>query len=205
MKLLIAGFVLSLFGSLPPGLISLTVAYTAIRRSVVAALLLAAGASCAEFFQAWAAVVLSDWFLSHPVVEQIFRWVAVVVFAGLGLHLLFLAKPPKTPLKLPSISLPHQFGKGVIISAFNLLAIPYWFAYCGWLHIEGWWEEGHFSTIIFAFGVTLGTMFSLSLYAWLGLAIMKRSKKIARRANQIVGIIFLGLAIKLLLQLLLKI
>ena len=45
MKLLLAGFVLSLLGSLPPGLINLSVAYIAIRRSFFAAMALGAGAA----------------------------------------------------------------------------------------------------------------------------------------------------------------
>jgi len=53
MILLCAGVILSLFGSLPPGLISLSVAQTAIARTLPAALFLAIGAAFAEFFQAW--------------------------------------------------------------------------------------------------------------------------------------------------------
>ncbi len=204
MTLLLAGFVLSLFGSLPPGLISLTVAYSAIRNGIAAALVLAAGAASAEFFQAWAAVTLSDWFLSHPSVEQGFKWAAFAVFTAIGTYLLFLAKPPKAPKDLPQGSWHKQFGKGVLLSAFNLLAIPYWFAYCGWLRVEGWWEDGLSNTLIFSFGVTLGTMFSLALYAWLGLLIVERSSKLSKRANQLIGLLFLGLGIKVLMGLLLK-
>ena len=202
MTLLVAGFVLSLVGSLPPGLISLSVAFTAIRRNLTAALMLAAGAAFGEFFQAWAAVLLSDWFLSHPALEEGFKWGAVFIFTALGVYLLLFAKPPKAPPDVAVADLPKEFGKGVILSAFNLLAIPYWFAYCGWLRIEGWWETGRYSTFLFSFGVTLGTMFALSLYAWLGFVIVARSSSIARRANQIVGLIFIGLSMKLLLELL---
>jgi threonine/homoserine/homoserine lactone efflux protein len=204
MKLLFAGFVLSLFGSLPPGLISLTVAYSAIRNGIAVALVLAAGAACAEFFQAWAAVVLSDWFLSHPSIEQGFKWAAFAVFTTIGVYLFFFAKAPKAPQAMPQGSWPTQFGKGVLLSTFNLLAVPYWFAYCGWLRVEGWWEDGLFYTLIFSFGVTLGTMFSLALYAWLGLLIVERSSDIAKRANQLIGLLFLGLGIKLLAELLLQ-
>jgi len=57
--------------------------------------------------------------------------------------------------------------------------------------------------LIFSFGVTLGTMFSLALYAWLGQLIVERSSDIAKRANQLIGLLFLGLGIKTLLELLL--
>lgn len=202
MKLLAAGFVLSLLGSLPPGLISISVAHTAIRRGLAAALILGFGAAMAEFFQAWAAVALSDWFLGHPSFEITFHWAAVGVFVCLGIYFLFFAVPSTPSADIPAIPARHQFGKGVLLSVFNLLAIPYWFVYCGWLRIEGWWTAGISSTLLFSAGVTFGTMFALALYAWLGMLMVQRSKGIARRANQIVGLIFLGLGIKLLIGLL---
>ena len=201
-SLLIAGFLLSLMGSLPPGLISLTVAHTAIRRGFTAAFFLTAGAAFAEFFQAWIAVELADWFLIHPAVELAFRWVAIVVFFFLAAYLLFIAKPPKKSVEAADVSLPGQFFKGLIISIFNLLAIPYWFVYCGWLRVEGWWQEGLFSTLVFSTGVMLGTVLSLSFYAWMGTVIVARVRNIALQANRFIGLIFLALALKLLFGLL---
>lgn len=196
MLILAAGFILSLMGSIPPGLISLTVSQTSIQRGLAAAWAVAAGAAFAEFFQACIAVVFADWFLSHPVAERGFQWAAMPVFFVLGIHLLFFAKAPalKKTIVLPSLS--NQFRKGVLISVFNLLAVPYWFVYCGWLRVEGYWKEGTVYTLIFATGVSLGTFVALGLYAWLGQAILKRSSEVAVYANRVIGLIFLGLGIK---------
>ena len=90
----------------------------------------------------------------------------------------------------------------MIISVFNLLAIPYWFAYCGWLKMQGWWEEGPFAAQIFSLGVVVGTMAALIVYAWLGREIVKRSDKAAQVANRVVGLIFFGLALKVIWDLL---
>jgi threonine/homoserine/homoserine lactone efflux protein len=203
MILFFAGIVLSLLGSLPPGLISLSVAQTAIQRGMLAAMLLAAGAAGAEFFQAWAAVELTDWFMSNRAVEQIFQWGSVPVFLGLGVYFLFFAKIPKTFGYAAGVSALRQLGKGVLLSAFNLLAIPYWFVYCGSLRVSGWWDgESLAATLIFSAGVTVGTMAALGLYAWLGKLIVQRSDVAARHANRFVGLIFLGLGLKLLYNLL---
>jgi len=72
--MLSAGFALSLFGSLPPGLISLTLSQNSIARGLAAAMAVALGAAVAEFFQAWAAVLFTYWFLSHPMAERVFHW-----------------------------------------------------------------------------------------------------------------------------------
>lgn len=203
MLLFAAGFVLSLLGSLPPGLISLSVAQTAIKRGFFAAMLLATGAAGAEFFQAWAAVALTDWFLSNPAMERLFQWAAIPVFLTLGTHFMFFAKPLKSRSQVAEVSPVKQVGKGVLLSAFNLLAVPYWLVYCGSLRVSGWWkEESLASTLVFSAGVTVGTVAALGLYAWLGKIIVERSETAARHANRFVGLIFLGLGLKLLFDLL---
>lgn len=203
MMIFAAGFGLSLFGSLPPGLISLSVAQTAIQRGMLAAMLLATGAAGAEFFQAWAAVALTDWFLSNPSVERWFQWAAVPVFFALAAYLLIWSKPHASRALVAAVSPARQVGKGVVLSAFNLLAIPYWFAYCGTLRVSGWWKEVDLpSTLVFSGGVTVGTLAALGLYAWLGQLILRHSASMARHADRFVGLIFLGLGLKLLLGLL---
>ncbi len=189
---------LSLFGSLPPGLLRLTVAQTSIARGYSPAIAVAFGAALAEFFQSWAAVLFTDWFVSHLEAERAFHWAALPVFRVLGIYLLFFAKAPSTPEALAPGTLRKQFIKGLAVSSFNLLAIPYWFVYCAWLRMEGWWHEGFYWTLIFALGVSIGTVFALSLYAWLGLVVLRSSKELARYANGLIGLIFLGLAFKIL-------
>ena len=114
MLLFFAGFLLSLMGSIPPGLISLTVAQTSIARGFTAAMVLATGAAFAEFFQAWVAVLLTDWFLSHPMAERWFHWAAMPVFFVLGFHLLFLAKPPNPSMPVIPTTMRRQFLRGLV-------------------------------------------------------------------------------------------
>lgn len=204
MILFFAGLVLSLGGSLPPGLISLSVAQTAILRGFWPAIILAAGAAFAEFFQAWVAVVFAAWFLAHPTAARAFELAAVPVFLALAVYLWFFAKAPRPPEGEVPVSPVRQFLRGSLISVFNLLAIPYWIAYAGWLRVNNWWEEGLGYTLAFAFGVTIGTMIALILYAWLAGELTRRSDLVARLVNRFVALIFLGLALKLVAGLLWK-
>ncbi len=196
--LLLAGFGLSLLGSLPPGLISLAVAYTSIQRGLHAAWWVALGAATVEFGQAWLASALADWFLAHAVVERIFQWAVLPIFLGLGLYMLFWAPTP-TPRKSQVFqgSTWRHLGQGAFISLFNLLALPYWFTYCGWLHMAGWWPDSRWSVVVFATGVSLGTISALSLYAWAGQKAVEQSDTVGRIANRVMGVIFLLLAGKL--------
>ena len=96
----------------------------------------------------------------------------------------------------------RQFFRGVVISVFNLLAIPYWVAYAGWLRVNGWWQEGLLYTILFAAGVTIGTTIALALYAWLAQEMTRRSDWVAKVVNRFVALIFLFLGLKLIWDLL---
>lgn len=197
MVLFLAGMVLSLGGSLPPGLISLSVAQTSILRGFWSALMVAAGAAMAEFFQAWAAVVFADWFMANPTMAQAFKIGAIPVFWGLAIYLWFFARAPRAPEAELPIAPVRQFLRGVVISVFNLLAIPYWVAYAGWLRLSGWWREGMLPIAAFASGVTIGTLLALLLYAWLAQELMRRSDMVAKVVNRFVALIFFGLGMKL--------
>jgi len=208
MLLFLSGFFLSLLGSLPPGLISLSVAQTAVQHGLRTALTLGAGAAAAEFFQAWLAAEAAGWFVKHPAVEQGLRWAAVPVFLGLGLWLMLRSTPPPTPpvgggvgggVERAQSSL-RLFAQGLILSAFNLLAVPYWLAYCASLRSNGWWQEGWFSTMVFSAGVTVGTFAALALYAGAAQWATRRSTLVAQYANRTVGAIFLGLGLWTLLK-----
>jgi threonine/homoserine/homoserine lactone efflux protein len=120
------------------------------------------------------------------------------VFFVLGFHLLFLAKPPNPSMPVIPTTMRRQFLRGLVISIFNLLAVPYWFVYCGSLKVEGLWQDGWVFTFLFALGVSFGTLAALSLYAWLGQVVLHRSKDLAKYANRFIGLIFIGLGIKLL-------
>ena len=196
MLLFCFGLVLSVVGSLPPGLISASVTHIAVFKGLGPALMVAAGASVAEFFQAWLAVAASDWLLAHPGVAAGLETTAAAVFGGLALYFGFWAKPAtQNPEKIPLKS-HFYFGQGVALSVFNLLAIPYWLAYCTWLKAQGWWEAGLGTTLVFSAGVTLGTFGVLYGYARLGRWAERHIGEIGYYANKVLGAIFLLLCLK---------
>ncbi len=191
---------LSFLGSLPPGLISLSVAREATLRGFGAAMVLAFGAALAEFFQAWVAAAGAGWLAAHPAVEQALRWAAGPVFAGVALYLWFWARPPQPkPLALSNSAF-RRFYQGVLVSAFNLLAIPYWVVYATWLQVNGWWHPGATSYLFFALGVVLGTLGALAVYARLGDTLHRKGNLAYGTINRAVALIFAGLALLTFLQ-----
>lgn len=190
-----AGVLLSFVGSLPPGLISLSVARTAVLRGFGAAMVVATGAAVAEFFQAWVAALCAGWLAAHPIIEQVLRWATAPVFAAVALYLWFWVKPPRSTAVVASEQLLRQFSQGVLVSAFNLLAVPYWVVYTTWLRANGWWHSGPKGYLLFALGVVAGTLLALGLYARLGDFLRARGDVAHRTINRTVAVLFGGLAL----------
>jgi threonine/homoserine/homoserine lactone efflux protein len=65
---------------------------------------------------------------------------------------------------------------------------------------EGWWSNETSDMLILAAGVSTGTIGAFGLYAWFSTKILQRVNNIARIANLVIGLTFLGLAAKLLFQ-----
>ncbi len=165
----------------------MTVAETTIRRGLRAGLWLALGASVVELVQALVAILFTDWFIQYPKVEQIIQYGAIPVFIGLGLYFLF--KKPSAP-KVDWGGSATEFFKGITISSLNLLAIPYWIFYAGYLGADGW-LKGHTEVGCFVLGVMVGSLLLLYLYARLSLKVLDRVGQVERWSNKLIGFIFL--------------
>lgn len=202
MILFFAGFILSLIGSLPPGFISLLVAQTSISKGPKPALWAASGAATVETGQAWLASTLAVWLLAHPEVEKWFQWGALAVFLSVGTYLLFFAPPVQVKKEHDMPQSPwRHLGRGALISLFNMMALPYWFAYCGWLKVNGWWADYPLSVLVFAVGVGAGTFGALALYTWAAQLAIQRAAQIGKYINRFIGVIFYVLAGKVLMNL----
>ena len=186
-------------GSLPLGMINLTVAETAMRRGFRIAVPIAAGASFVELFQVLIAVKFAQFFTDNPQVETIIQWVAVVVFLGLGLFF-WLKKP--APVKPDSGQKAMGFAKGMGLAAINVLAIPFWVFWGIKLAADGLLQSQNLFLFLFALGSALGTFLLLLTYAKLSVMIFQRMSKIQEMTGKIIGTIFLGLGVYQLVSLL---
>ncbi|MEZ4688287.1 MAG: LysE family transporter [Bacteroidia bacterium] len=198
------GALVSFIGSLPMGLINLTVAETAISRGIRAALLLALGAVLVEFLQILVALFFADWFTSDP--DRKF-WIGIIgsiVFVCAGLY--YLIKKSEAPhLKTDeSTRSGNAFLRGLGLSAVNMLAIPFWLVLSSYSHSRGWLSNEPLLMVMFALGAVLGTFALFVAYARLGLFILRRSTIISQYAGKAIGLIFLVLGSWQLVRLLLE-
>ncbi len=189
------GFVLSFIGSLPLGIINTTVAQTTIRRGLRAGLWVAVGASLVELVQSFVSIKFTQILVADPLFQRCFDALALLVFLGLGVYYIFLAKPAALHPHGQEGGRRSAFWKGVFVSSMNVLVIPYWIFYSGFLHQHGLLEYDLPLIGTFCLGVMLGTFALLLLYAALGLFILRKGEHWTRLVNPFLGVLFLGLAV----------
>ena len=116
-------FGISYLGSIPPGVLNLTVIDISMRRAMKHAFLFALAAALIEFIQGFIALQFSDYLAVHSEVEFYIQLFVIPVFIGLGIAYLLKKNPPSHDVKEDNS---NTFIKGMLLSVVNPLAIPFW-------------------------------------------------------------------------------
>jgi len=188
-------FALSFIGTLPPGIINMTIAMTAIRKFFKAAVVVSVGAVTVEWFQAFLSIKFSSILLKNPSFDQALQVTATIVFIALAIYFLFFAstKPPK-PRENSGLPV-SEFFRGAAVASMNVLIFPYWIFYGTYLRSEGWLEKSDAYYAVFSTGVMFGAFAVFLVYAKIGRLIVARAEKAMRVTNLVVGFLFLSFAI----------
>lgn len=120
------GFLAASIGVFPPGLINMTAAKISIIDGRVRALMFILGATIVVFFQTYVAVVFANYINLHPEIIILFREIGTVIMFFATIYFLFFAKKQKIKDKIKIKSKKSRFFMGMVISAINILPIPYY-------------------------------------------------------------------------------
>lgn len=192
-------FGLSALGSIPPGLITLTIMQRTIHAGRKAGLMVALGASIPEFVYAYVAMISLRFFQENIAIEQGIQGFATVVFLALGsYYLLKESKPPQ--LEVSPQKNRRNFIQGLWSGVVNMLIIPFWIFIGSWLSTYDFVFSDSFLVVVFSLGAALGAFVVFLMYAELGNFLLRRLGDIVRYTNKAVGLIFLGLGFYQLIQ-----
>ena len=122
------GFLAALIAIAPPGLINMTAAKISLIDGRVRALLFVLGAVIVIFFQTYISLVFANYINTHPEIIILFREIGLVIMFFTSLYFLLFAKKQKTKdqNKVKIKSKKGRFFMGVVLSAINVLPIPYY-------------------------------------------------------------------------------
>lgn len=194
---------LSFVGSAPPGIINMTVAELSLRRSFRIGMIVALGASLVELIQSWIALQFTWLFTGTSLVSELIRWSSVPILIGLGLYYWF-QKPGEEQAESQT-GREGYFLRGMLVSALNLLAFPYWAFYGTWLQSNQWLMKDHLHILVFCIGVCTGTFVLLLLYGKLSARMLGGRKRVAALANKVIGATLTGFGLYQLIKILISI
>lgn len=201
------GFGVSYLFSLPPGMISLNVLQTTIQKGLLSAFWLALAAVMVESLQAFVGVKFSEWINQHENLKLGLEVFVIPVFLALGIGNVVIGIKTirnKDKASFQPKKTIGSFWKGLIVSALNPVAIPFWVVWAMGISEKNLLVMETSHILVFVFGTTLGTLACLMTYAVLSAVIVKRIHAVKVWMNIIIGALFIGLAIAQTVSVLIK-
>ena len=155
----IVAFLVSFFGSIPPGAINLSVLQLSVEGRSDAAIRFSLAAALVEIPYAFIAIKFQSLLERSPWLTDNFKLIAAVVLFILGLISL-LSKPKKANSEGLLARIQNSgFRKGILVGIFNPMAIPFWIAITAYLVQHKWVNLVSTSAeIAYIIGLALGTI-----------------------------------------------
>ena len=189
---------ISFLGSIPIGLISLTIVQRTIEKGKKAGFMIASGATIMEFVYTFIALKSLDLFTENLELGNYITIISTIIFFIIGAYYFF--KQPSEVSK-PNTKYDYfDFLRGFVVGFMNLLIVPFWIFIGVWLKTYGMEFEDDGCISIFSLGSALGAFFAFLGYIWFSGRIEGRLIKIKKYTNKIFGLLFIGLGIYQLFQ-----
>lgn len=194
-RLFLVTFFASLVGVIPPGLVNMTVARTCLERGKNNGVLVAIGASVVVLLQALIAILLAKYIFFNPFVRNILLRTGAVIFFLMAIYFFAKAKQRSTKIRVYRKNEKRSFFKGVMMSAINVLPIPYFCAIAAGMSVSGKMEYDALRIIAFTVAAGTGTFVTLYFYVLSFLKIEKKTASITKYSNYFMAILMLILVI----------
>lgn len=189
------GLGVSFVGALPLGIVNLSVVDVSANENFRAGFNISLGAALIEAIHFLLAFCLGAMVVDYLEGNLYVQLSVFLLFLSIGL--VFFFKKQKDKAHCPKYKLPH-FLKGIVLSALNPQAIPFWVFVIAGLQSTGWVSLDPMAElqwmISFLAGVWLGKMLALVLFGKLSLLIFSRVSALSLWMNKIIGGILLLIA-----------
>jgi len=189
------GFLLGFLGYLPLGNINLTVVQLALDEPVKKVWVYILFVALMEFVYCVACMLGMNVLLQEPFWVFTMKCLAVIIFLGLGWHTFSRAEAESSGAGFSGI------GKGIFIAVVNPLQIPFWLIWGVYVIQNKWVQNDTASIINFGVITSLGTISVLWLYAVAGKKLIEAFKVNRVWLNRFIGLLFIGLAVLQIIQL----
>ncbi len=151
----IVAFIVSFFGSIPPGAVNLSVLQLSVEGRQDAAIRFTLAAALIEIPYAFIAIKFQALLERSPWLTDNFKLIAALVLFVLGITTLVKRKKGASQIKNHK----SGFRKGILVSIFNPMAIPFWIAVTAYLVQHQWVNlSSAGDELSYIAGLALGTL-----------------------------------------------
>jgi threonine/homoserine/homoserine lactone efflux protein len=193
-EVLLVAFIVSYFGSVPPGTINISVMQLSVANQRKAALLLGLAATLVEFVYAGATVKFQQFLSESPQLTVVFQIITATALVGIGIYNLFSKSDSKEFIKEDKLKGRTGFAKGLVLGFLNPMTIPFWLVVTNYLVTHNWVEVRGNNFWAYLSGLAAGTFVLLLTVDFLG----SRFQKIADNnfiVHKVPGILFIGMGL----------
>ena len=164
---IVLGLFISIVGIIIPGMLNMTIAKISVKENQQQALNFAFGAVVIVFFQAFLGTYFAKFIDANPFFSDGLKKIGTFIFIGLTIAFLIMGFKAKSnkKIKVTIETKNNRFLYGVVMSAFNMFAIP-WFAFTSLMMAsKDWFVYDLLSIVLFSISAASGTYFVFYLYA----------------------------------------
>jgi threonine/homoserine/homoserine lactone efflux protein len=191
-KLFFSAMLVSFLGQLPFGNMNLTATQLAVQEGLKNAWKYSIGIVIIEVIYLRLALTAMDWVVEHQLIFTIMSWLTVVVFLGLGILSLIMARRQTKEKKgLLLNNKMNRFLLGVSVSAINPAQLPFWFIWSTQFISLGILKTTTTDFNLFTGGAAIGSIAGLALYVYGGKWVITKMKASNKQLNIFMGIIFI--------------
>jgi threonine/homoserine/homoserine lactone efflux protein len=191
-KLFFSAMLVSFLGQLPFGNMNLTATQLAVQEGLRNAWKYSIGIVIIEVIYLRLALTAMDWVVEHQLIFTIMSWLTVVVFLGLGILSLIMARRQTKEKKgLLLNNKMNRFLLGVSVSAINPAQLPFWFIWSTQFISLGILKTTTTDFNLFTGGAAIGSIAGLALYVYGGKWVITKMKASNKQLNIFMGIIFI--------------
>ncbi len=192
MKLFFSAMLVSFLGQLPFGNMNLTATQLAVQEGLKNAWKYSIGIVIIEVIYLRLALTAMDWVVEHQLIFTIMSWLTVVVFLGLGILSLIMARRQTKEKKgLLLNNKMNRFLLGVSVSAINPAQLPFWFIWSTQFISLGILKTTFTDFNLFTGGAAIGSIAGLALYVHGGKWVITKMKASNKQLNIFMGIVFI--------------
>ncbi len=184
---LLLGFCLASLGSITPSFLNLTVVKYSLRNGKKATFYLIAGYATVLFFQANIGAYLANVLMKNSSYITLIQKIGTGILFLLAINFFRLHFTATEKVKNKEIPKSKSYFYGILMSALNMMAIPFYFTFISLLIGFNYFEYSLANAFYFSIGSTMGSFTLYTLYAIVAKNIEHKLVFIASKMDFILG------------------